>query len=727
MVLRTCLALASLVSVAVAQVDFSVSFVSGQNRFRVGEIIEVELAFSSPATETYVMGTRRYDRSGRLTIERYEAAPPGRDPMREFFSASSGFLGGGLSSGPLMLGPEPQTLRFDLNDFLVFDEPGRYQLRITSQRIARAQPGSPQGEPLTLESNPLEIEIFADPAWQLDTGARAAQTLDSPDASPEEKRQALRRLRFLDTPAAVQEIVRRLGQPEFGDCWDCMVALTGTRHRELAAALLEAGITAPEVGVSGHYLRALQVVSQSLGELPPYPRDDAAAQQRWSALRGERDRQQRELMDELFRRAAAALPAKQGAARAATVRALLGRPVRDTAELRQPLREIPGQMLAEAFLDLPEQQQWPMLMGQWGRLRVPAMATALRQLIERPQLKEPQLRELALRRLYDLDPAAGERYILAEIRRPHNDLGGSQVNIRTLGMLSGGQRPELDELLAERIENVTGLTRGLDAQLIARYASAAIAPRVRAAYEFGPSQECRFLDGMLGYFSRVDPAYAVAMLSSGIGASLCMDNGFRELHARGLWAEAEPAIIKKLDRPQQHEVRSAAEVLSRFGSERARRALFERQRALHRRWKEHEGEFTLLPNTAAEVREAVYLQHGLIAALTSATGWILDDDQVQELEEMLLGPNERRNLQQWRARRDERPVPVHLVAPDGLVRIQIGPFPVVGVDAARRKLAQFPPGTQFRVGPTSEPEADEALSQLAEAAVDLGHLLDRPQ
>src|SRR5580700_10663722 len=77
--------------------SFTIRLADGINKFRVGEVIPIELAFSASVNETYQMGTATYDRSGRLGTEQFHVSPQGRDPLHNYYEGGvfGGFVGGG--------------------------------------------------------------------------------------------------------------------------------------------------------------------------------------------------------------------------------------------------------------------------------------------------------------------------------------------------------------------------------------------------------------------------------------------------------------------------------------------------------------------------------------------------------------------------------------------------------------------------------------------------------
>ena len=75
--------------------SFMIQFPQPVTRFHVGEVIPIELLFSSSIPNTFSMSTRSYDRSGRLDEEKFHVTPEGRDPLHNYYDFGM-VMGGGL-------------------------------------------------------------------------------------------------------------------------------------------------------------------------------------------------------------------------------------------------------------------------------------------------------------------------------------------------------------------------------------------------------------------------------------------------------------------------------------------------------------------------------------------------------------------------------------------------------------------------------------------------------
>ena len=524
-----------------------IQFASAGSVFQTGETIPVELQFSAAGGGTYQMTTRNYDRSGRLDIEEFHLNPPGRDPLHDHYHAGifGGFIGGGLSTEKA-LSADPETMREDLNEWAAAEQPGHYSLYVTSGRVSRRDGGKLENVPL--RSNTLEFDVVeASPAWPAQTLGSAAATLRNAAATPGEKRDAARTLRFLDTPAAVRELTRVLTMAGDENNWDVVAGILGSEHRAEAAAALEAELTAPDAAITAQFLEALAETRFLLehSAMPPYPEKDKREQEAWSLRQAARLKQFGEMQDELYAQAAALARMKHGTARAETVRTVLLRPGREPADTK-PASGLPEAEIVSAFNGLLPAQQADLLEFQWERVKTPAIAQALETVLQTPGKGDERLRGLAMERLFDLDPRVGRTYILAEIRHPQ--VRGDRATARALTLLPDETLPELDETLATRLEGKDSSTLWVDARLVGRYATAAILPRVRAVYERDAGLwACDIEDGLVRYFLRVTPDYGIERVRAKGG--LCIQESVKAVAAAGRWPDVEPAIIAHLNDP----------------------------------------------------------------------------------------------------------------------------------------------------------------------------------
>ena len=331
-------------------------------------------------------------------------------------------------------------------------------------------------------------------------------------------------------------------------------------------------------------------------------------------------------------------------------------------------------------------------MSFWERLKDPAMGAPLKKVAQQPNMSHQMLRDLALRRLYDLDPTEATPIIVEEIEHPHLDNGIFTVKGETLGLLPNETLPQFDQMLAARIEEKNSRTRSLDAQLIGRYSTKEILPRVKSVFESaGGGWDCVSEDGFVMYLLRVDADYGIKRLKT-TPPSTCMPNVMRSVIKMQRWSEVEPALIARLNGPNLNSARNAAEVLAKYGSSQAEKALWDRLRKFHEQWSERRNELSMRPGLRSDANEAVGFQFGLVEAIGKAPAWLLTEDEVTELENLTLG-QERENVKQW-----HWSSPVNLDVSFGEnIMATINQYSAMDLTSLKAKLAQYPGGTKFRL------------------------------
>ncbi len=195
-------------SVPVPSLDpqLTVTIRNNQSSFHIGEIIPLDLAFTSSSPNTYQLDTATYDRSGRLGEDQFVVDPSNGsdDPLQLYFHSYKGFMMGGLR-GFKSLSTTPATVHADLNEWIRFKTPGQYRLTVVSRRVSKV--GSNEFGNPTVTSNSVTLTILrATKEWQDATLKSAIQFLDStkppavPALNPADSRtQAVKTLRFLGT------------------------------------------------------------------------------------------------------------------------------------------------------------------------------------------------------------------------------------------------------------------------------------------------------------------------------------------------------------------------------------------------------------------------------------------------------------------------------------------------------------------------------------------------
>jgi hypothetical protein len=681
-------------------VTLTVRFADGRSQFRPGETLPIELEFDSRVPKRFVVDGATYDRGGRLTIDEFLVEPGDAvtDPLLDYFAFAGGTLGGARGMG--VLGEKPFTIKLDLNEWLRFEKAGRYTLSVRSQRVRdEANATTTRQLVVPVQSNAVSFEILPrDLDWEATELNAALQILNSKGADLD-RRKGCRMLWFLGTGAAVDEMIKHFDEGRPGCDFEDTASLFSAPDRDRVVRQLERGIRANDQPVSDRYLFALALLSvyvqhpelrapqtrETKGRLIPSS-ERAHLQDLVQAAKATYE----EVLD-------AALPEKTARARAMILSWRLESP-RRAAPVSPTLpasRDRLREQLAATFLELPIGRQTSLLEYQWPGLAGPAMVPVLRALVATRALASPSLPDLALRRLYELAPDEGRALILREIRNPSRG-----ASLKTLGMLSDRELPELDEVLAANIDADQDLdSLSIRVELLHRYASPAVSARVLSRVdELLTRMACRPQAALLAYFLRANADLGRTLLDRALASretTGCSKFVLRDVATLRMTPGVEAVAVAHLDDPDPQVVISAAEALGRHGS----RASAKELRAQFERWQgTWAGRQEELRNSHAEDRpnamqgmvELTFLQ-----ALGQGQAWLTDQVALRELRTLCLTDNCRTQADHMiDAAADTRLTIFRVDNPDHSL-VMLAQYQLASIAALEQKLAQYPKGTSL--------------------------------
>ena len=258
------LAWVCLFAIDAQSVKLTVRTAGDQTTFHIGEVIPLELSFTSDTPDSYQVNTVTSDRSGRLGLELCKVEPDTGwdDPLAVYFNAyGGGYIGGGMFVYQ-KLSKQPTVIHRALNQWVRFSQPGSYRLVVVSSRAGRV--GSEfQGPPIEVSSNELSLTIVpAGPEWQAATLDRARSVLANQKGSPE----AVATLRYLGTEAAAREMARGLSDQ---NAFQYKLGLASTPAKDAAMKIMHELLEDPDFPVNGLFLDTMSVVA-----LPPGKAED---------------------------------------------------------------------------------------------------------------------------------------------------------------------------------------------------------------------------------------------------------------------------------------------------------------------------------------------------------------------------------------------------------------------------------------------------------------------
>jgi hypothetical protein len=314
----------SLLGAQEPQPTIQVRTADGRTTFQIGERIQLNLTFTNPEGNPYMVDRDPCGIRSCGLPETFEVQPATgwSDPLATYFAHDFPIRGDGHPS-PLFGRKKPLQVSLDLNEWVRFDQPGDYTVKVASHRIAW---GTEQ--PNLLASNIIDLHIIpATPEWQSGELEWIRENWGFEHAF---FGAAQADLQYLATPAAVEEMTSRLRE-EVGpfnvvdECTPCMgiIGLSGTM-RDMAIKSMNQRIQEPDFPISPVFLNTMFFLHIPPGSntrmylRPVQPYDTV-----------------------LWLKVFAALPKKERAARAQTAQTLLedGQYI-DTPEVRRRMREL---------------------------------------------------------------------------------------------------------------------------------------------------------------------------------------------------------------------------------------------------------------------------------------------------------------------------------------------------------------------------------------------------
>jgi hypothetical protein len=668
-----------------------------QFTYHEGEIIPLQLAFTSSAEKKYTLDTRNYDRSGRLNAESFCLYPDtGRDPLADYYgSGLFGFMGGGLG-GEHMLDQTPYIVNLELNEWKSLP-PGSYRLRVVTHRLRVAAASNELGSgmmPVPLTSNTVQFQVIAaTPEWQAEQLAGAVSVLDSPGSSVEQTAHAARALRFLGSESATRELARRFwAQNDQPHGWDFMFGLVASPHRATAIEGLKAATVDPGHAVTRELVQTLallEVQSDPEYKLPPY---DEKRKDVWLKQRDGKLAAYNKAVAEQLNRVAASLDTKSGQARAVTVNTLLT----EVSDLSEATRARLRQSLVASWDSLPIRKRNELIQYRWDEIGGPELLPILRRVVNSPprpgQGAEVMDRGPALQHLYELDPAEGRDLILREILDAKGDIG-----ISVLGMLPDEELPQIEEPILAKFSAHNGTS--VDYRLIERYATAKPLPKLQAIYEEARGKwACEPQGALLRYFLRVDPDYGIAEISDALKQRQftgCYKMVFADLGNAFRIPRVEKITIAALNDSSSEVAANAAGALGMYGSSKVEPILWERLKKFHEEWGEKPDQLRYRPGLSQELQAQGMLEYSLFHAIANGHAWLCSPDRLQQLEK-LMTPQRKQEVEgiikEWQSGQFFLNMNWW---PTGELDYTVGYFSGRGMEHLKEKLVQFPSGTHF--------------------------------
>jgi hypothetical protein len=669
-------------------VTLTLGIAGDQRQFRPGEIIPVELTFRSDAPGRFALDTRSFNLRGDFAVDTFRIEPLDgvSDPLLDYY-ASAILVGSGIGSTS-RLGTQPRGVQLELNEWFRFDTAGVYTVSVRSKRVLDLSLQN-VWPAVTVQSNPVSLEILPfDQSWEQAEIDQALGLLAT--GRGDDHREGCRILRFLGTPLAAREIVRRLERDRTCD-FDFKAGLFTATDRRDVVRQLEDGLRRPDPRISREYLRTLAVLSIYADRPELRPAQTPEVMGGWPS--GPLARQPTlvvEAMDRYAEAAAASLPDKSGDARAVTLAELIeyarsapATPGIDAEALRTQLAGVVDALPAYRLRDL--------LGFRWPEMAHPGMLPGLRRMAD----GSDETADLALRRLYELDPDDGRARILDQVRNPPR-----HATLQTLGVLPDRELPALDDTLASNVES--GLT-DLRMALLQRYASPAVVPRVLAWLDHRIGRlACESQTHAVAYLLRASPADGATLLGRVLASRAetgCYQFVLHQVAALLMTPELEAAAIAHLDDPHRRVVLSGITTLGRAGSASARAPLRDRFERWRDTWNGREdelrGSLAVLDAAALSAGMQRQIESAYLNALGTGLGWWTGIPGLEDLRDLCVTDDCRREAESLLARAGSNAITVQASAGPSGFAIRVGQYTLDSLDALRTKISQYPRGTMF--------------------------------
>ncbi len=698
---------------------------TGSNRFRVGEVIPLEVLFSSTTANRYLEPCALFRESNFgfpqcRFLSHWSFAISPEDGWLDYTKAFAGpqtFGGPTFEVPPRTLAATPVAFAYFLTNRFRFDKPGDYKITFQTE-VGLNDPAIPLTAPRDasrkVQSVPITREIMlsivpADAEWQKDVVRKGAEAwlgprppnTNPPSAGMLEYQQAKRALCALGTPEAARVLAKAILPSDY-EALTCL-----ERSPSVAAGVdeMQRLLVDPDTPVTTTFFSALVGLlnleeSKKVGGLFLF--QDTVNKER----------------DTLFN----ALPQKRGDAQIESLATVLQNPPRTELDIGGRAYDLPFppqviSVAAENLDRLPYRTQKVLLEDGWNRIRSRLMLPAVRR---RAGAGDGP----ALLRWLELDPAAATLFIRAEIVRPQPRFSSYYLRLPEASL--PGQEKQIAANFAAFATLNDDHNLVHSATLLHRYASAAVLPVVLPFIDAKLTDwPCSIQVPVLAYLLKVSPEQAALRVQKVLGTPRIQVCTGRSLTTLGL---LEPGPVLQAIALTQVEAgtpnaQDGAEYLRSRAPPEVKATIWKQLEKWHhklvsngitKRWNAGVG--------TAEDREKHYFFSELTRAFEAAQGWVLTPDD----ERKLLGVLDEETIKglrcrfacgaplsvgpepgQYAIRSHPNPTPeqrdnenesmeyLNSVEP---LSYSINQYRCANLKALEEKLLQFPPGSTFLFG-----------------------------
>ena len=353
------------------------------------------------------------------------------------------------------------------------------------------------------------------------------------------------------------------------------------------------------------------------------------------------------------------------------------------------------------------------------------MLPVLRTLVAKGAAVNEPFGDVALLRLYQLAPDEGRARILKDIATPSRG-----VTLKTLGSLPARELRDLDDRLASNVESADDFEEfAIRAELLQRYASAAVAPRVLASVrdKLG-TLACQPKAALLAYFLRVDPTLGAELLNAALAVRQrtgCYTSVLLDVARLYMSPVLESSAIAHLDDPSLTVAANAAEMLGAYGSAAARAPLLAAFERWHAAWAGRADEVRPRHTEPPSQAEQSMVEYRLFETLAKGRGWVAGTRDVEALRDLCVTDNCLNSAKSMLAQTDNGRIDVSVRDGDEAF-VSIAQYQLESISQLEAKLALYPAGSAFHLTVTapSPPIAAAVEERIRRAARARGIRID---
>lgn len=691
-------------------VDFTIKFKNDQTKFRRGEIIPIELGFKTSTPNRYDFLNRTYDRSGRLHLDGFIVDKKEKtfDPLYDYFHRGGTFMMGGLYSNPT-LGSQAEVVSYELNEFLSFKEPGKHRIYISSPRVLLKKDGKDSvaeafgGGSVSIVSNIIEFEILpADEKWQAEKFAEAVS-------------RDCKILRHLGTKAAAKEMLIRFSRGDKACEFDNYIGLYASPERRFIVDEMEKMLVSSDYAVANNFFQILLRLDHFLNNPEPEKSDSL-----FFGFENKKEAEKQNLIKlKYLEKFAKALPDKNEKAFQQSLETYFS--FHADGEKLPPAELINA--LVNSFGNLPKQTQWMILQNSLDKIKTPAMLPVLQSIYNNLKETNPDsydffydrdLLNQSIKGIYNLDQNAGKQIILNELRRPKQ-----KVYTSILELLPKTDSPETENILLEKLSggNIPADALRSVFMLIAHYETPKLISKLRETYADKIDKiECGAQIEFLKIFLKSDIKFGEEMLDKTIkndAGKGCVGANPADIINPHWSPEIERIVLKILEDDSLFVSGNAAELLGKNGSIDARDKIWKRLERFNR--EEQNREDFAAKKRDPDNRQISSAEWDFAVALSESPNWWFEQERNKRLSALCLYDGCKEQVEKLNRIFRETAQIKSAVDEENKVSFSVYQYKKMSLEALKKKLEQFPPGTTFAwISNTENPNDAKNFQEIKE-------------